>query len=77
MALPRGAGSAPGRAAVPPASVGDFVWDDGDRDGIQDPGEPGLGGVQVVVYDRFGNPVGSTTTNPDGSYAFSCLVPGD
>jgi SdrD B-like domain len=57
--------------------VGDFVWVDGDQDGIQDPGEPRLGGVQVVLYDHLGNTVGSTTTDPSGLYAFSCLAPGD
>ena len=29
--------------------IGDTVWFDRDRDGNQDPGEPGLGGVQVTV----------------------------
>src|SRR5690606_14695099 len=30
-------------------SVGDFVWVDVDRDGIQDDGEPGIPGVTLVL----------------------------
>lgn len=30
-----------------PASLGDFVWNDQDSDGLQDPGEPGVGTVTV------------------------------
>src|SRR5204862_338321 len=31
----------------PAVSVGDFVWVDSDRDGVQDPGEPGIAGVTL------------------------------
>ena len=31
----------------PPASIGDFVWNDLNGDGVQDAGEPGLFGIQV------------------------------
>ena len=34
---------------IPPATIGDFVWDDADRDGLQDPGEAGIAGARVVV----------------------------
>ncbi|MCB9296620.1 MAG: DUF11 domain-containing protein [Lewinellaceae bacterium] len=59
------------------ASLGDFVWDDEDRDGIQDVGEPGIGGVTVNLLDGNGNFLQTTTTAPDGSYSFTELVPGD
>jgi protocatechuate 3,4-dioxygenase beta subunit len=62
-----------------PASIGDFVWNDQDGDGVQDSGEPGIGGVTVTLTgtDGQGNPVTlTTTTNPDGSYNFPNLVPG-
>ncbi|MCB0593029.1 MAG: DUF11 domain-containing protein, partial [Phaeodactylibacter sp.] len=59
------------------ASLGDFVWDDEDRDGVQDVGEPGIGGVTVNLLDGGGNFLQTTTTAPDGSYSFTNLVPGD
>jgi hypothetical protein len=56
------------------------VWNDLDGDGIQDAGEPGIGGVKVVVYDSDGNPVPGAEfyTNPDGTYSFDSqtLPPG-
>ncbi|MCB0573675.1 MAG: hypothetical protein KDC61_03815, partial [Saprospiraceae bacterium] len=63
-----------------PASIGNFVWEDLDADGEQDPGEPGLQGVPVTLTgtDGQGNPVNkTTTTDVDGSYLFDELVPGD
>ncbi|HMQ96941.1 MAG TPA: SdrD B-like domain-containing protein, partial [Candidatus Nanoperiomorbaceae bacterium] len=60
-----------------PASLGDFVWEDSDLDGIQDGGEPGIGGVTVNLLDGNGNPIATTTTQPDGSYEFTGLAPGN
>ncbi|HEX6882097.1 MAG TPA: SdrD B-like domain-containing protein, partial [Planctomycetota bacterium] len=31
--------------------IGNFVWHDLDGNGIQDPGEPGLPGVRVLLTD--------------------------
>ena len=58
------------------AGLGDFVWDDLDADGLQDPGEPGIGGVTVWLRDIFGAEIDSVTTASDGSYRFDRLVPG-
>ena len=60
------------------ASIGDLVWRDTNNNGIQDAGEPGVGGVQVRLY-RPGSsvPVATTTTNSSGLYTFTNLVPGD
>lgn len=57
-------------------AIGDFVWNDLDRDGIQDPGEPGLEGVLVLLYDAAGNFLGSDTTDANGAYRFSGLCAG-
>ncbi|MEO0040881.1 MAG: hypothetical protein RL329_329, partial [Bacteroidota bacterium] len=60
-------------------SIGDFVWEDLDGDGIQDPNEPGIGGVRIELTgtDINGNPVTRTvTTNADGSYEITALLPG-
>lgn len=33
-------------------SIGDFVWEDANNNGIQDPGEPGIEGVRVELYSK-------------------------
>jgi len=70
-----------GFVARPKVSVGDFVWVDSDRDGVQDGGEPGIPGVVLVVRgpdgevvtDVNGDPVGPQTTDGDGHYSFDDL----
>nr|WP_262924051.1 SdrD B-like domain-containing protein [Spirosoma liriopis] len=59
-----------------PASLGDFVWVDTDKDGVQDAGEPGLPGVVVVLLDGNNTPIASTTTSATGAYSFTGLTPG-
>jgi hypothetical protein len=66
------------------AGLGDFVWNDLNRNGIQDPGEPGINGATVKLQDAAGNTLATTTTgdNPNtpaveqGYYAFNNLAPG-
>ncbi|MFZ4057254.1 MAG: SdrD B-like domain-containing protein [Ferruginibacter sp.] len=70
------------------ASIGDFVWEDLDRDGIQDAGEPGIAGVSVALLDASGNPVDAdgnsgngiqpltTVTDAFGNYQFNGIAPG-
>ena len=59
-----------------PASLGDYVWEDRNRDGIQDDDEPPVTGVRVILRDTDGNPIRETTTNDQGYYFFGDLVPG-
>lgn len=67
-----------------PVRVGDRVWVDVDGDGVQDAGEPGLPGVVLTLTDTAGDPVtdlagapvGPATTDADGAYAFTGLLPG-
>ncbi len=59
-----------------PATLGDFVWNDMDRDGIQDDGEHGVAGVTVELYECDGKFIDSTTTDEDGYYEFTGLAPG-
>jgi uncharacterized repeat protein (TIGR01451 family) len=58
------------------ASLGDFVWEDYDGDGIQDDGEPGVEGVTVNLKDEDGNIIDSQETGPNGEYLFTELTPG-
>ena len=70
-------------AFVKPASVGDFVWFDPNKDGIQDADEAGVPGVTVTltdgagnpVIDLDGNPVKAVTTDANGMYEFTNLMP--
>ncbi|MFK7845926.1 MAG: SdrD B-like domain-containing protein [Rhodothermales bacterium] len=59
-----------------PVSIGDFVWDDANADGLQT-GESGLEDVVVVLLDGNGLVVAKDTTDAAGAYGFSDLTPGD
>ncbi len=60
-----------------PASLGDKVWLDSNRNGVQDAGEAGVAGVKVILLDASGNPTGITaTTDANGNYSFNDLKPG-
>jgi LPXTG-motif cell wall-anchored protein len=69
---------------IPLVAVGDVVWRDLDHDGLQDAGEPGVGGITVTLLDGNGNPardalgnvVPPVTTGPNGGYVFTDLLPG-
>jgi hypothetical protein len=63
---------------IPPplAKIGDFVWQDLNKNGIQDDGEPGIGGVTVRLLDCAGSELGTTTTAASGLYLFDGLQPG-
>lgn len=61
--------------------LGDFVWDDLDGDGQQDPGEPGVAGVTIKLLDSSGNPVldgngqpRTDVTDSNGEYEFGLLA---
>jgi hypothetical protein len=71
--------------------IGDFVWQDINHDGIQQPNEPGINGVTVQLYQNSiapGNLVATTITaaapagysfagpNPNGYYQFINLDTG-
>ncbi len=55
-------------------SVGDFVWLDVNRDGLQTTGEPGIAGVTVKLLQN-GKVIATTTTNTNGYYGFGSLDP--
>ena len=56
-------------------NIGDFVWHDENGDGIQNSGEPGIPGVQVILYDDGNNVIGVTETDGSGLYSFVDLYP--
>ena len=65
-------------------AIGDSVWLDGDRNGFQNPGEPGISGVTVRLFDAGPDRVvgtgddvlaGTTVTDANGQYIFRNLAP--
>lgn len=59
------------------ASLGDFVWEDKNYNGVQDAGEKGLCGVTVRLLNANNQVIATTTTNNYGKYLFSNLNAGD
>jgi len=64
------------------SSLGNFVWEDMNGNGIQDPSENGLNGIRVVLEDTTGAQISSIFTSNGGSqnrpgyYQFGNLTPG-
>ena len=65
------------------AAIGDYVWSDAGNDGIQDAGEPAIGGVTIDLLadtdgdGSFTDLIATATTTDDGRYLFMNLDPGD
>lgn len=71
-----------------PATIGDYVWNDANTNGLQDGAETGLDGVSVTLFrPGFGADgisgnsddalaVATTTTADGGAYSFANLRPG-
>ncbi|MGH4035863.1 SpaA isopeptide-forming pilin-related protein [Actinomycetota bacterium Odt1-20B] len=59
-----------------PIQIGNRVWYDVDKDGIQDPGEKPVEGATVNLYDEKGNKVASTKTTARGEYYFDSIDDG-
>ncbi|MEM7537942.1 MAG: SdrD B-like domain-containing protein, partial [Chloroflexota bacterium] len=53
-----------------PIEIGNYIWQDDDGDGIQDPCENGLADIDVTLYSITGTVVATTTTNTSGEYYF-------
>lgn len=79
--LYKGAGASFGKAAGlgdvellaenAPIQVGNYVWNDKDEDGLQDPNEAPLNGIDVQLINAAGAVLANTTTNTQGQYYFS------
>jgi uncharacterized repeat protein (TIGR01451 family) len=74
-----GSGNNFGETSSTTATIGNFVWEDLNNNGQQDPGEPGLGGLSVTLFNattnaQAGAPVVSDT---GGSWSFTGLAAGD
>lgn len=58
-------------ADLPPIEIGNRIFADNDRDGIQDADEPGIAGVNIELRDSGGTLLATAVTAPDGSYYFN------
>ena len=58
------------------AGLGDYVFEDKNRNGVQDAGDLAIAGVTVQLLDAAGAQIGTTTTNGVGFYEFLGLTPG-
>lgn len=66
-----------------PVRIGNLVWLDTDNDGVADPGETPIAGVEVRLFlddgdgvfddDVLAGPVAITTTDADGNYWFDAV----
>ncbi|MDP2433897.1 MAG: SdrD B-like domain-containing protein [Pseudomonadota bacterium] len=61
----------------PSASIGDKVWFDFNKNGVQDSGEFGVQGVLAKLVNAGGNVIATQSTDSNGDYLFSNLTPGD
>jgi protocatechuate 3,4-dioxygenase beta subunit len=52
-----------------PIEIGNYVWVDGNQDGIQDPSEPPFANIQVTLTCN-GTQIGTATTDANGHYYF-------
>ena len=64
---------------VPPAlgEIGDRVWNDADRDGLQETGDGGLASVTVRLLTSDDATVATGATDFQGLYSFTGVLPGD
>ncbi|WP_457804765.1 SdrD B-like domain-containing protein, partial [Staphylococcus aureus] len=54
-------------------NLGDYVWEDTNKDGKQDANEKGIKGVYVILKDSNGKELDRTTTDENGKYQFTGL----
>jgi uncharacterized repeat protein (TIGR01451 family) len=67
------AGAAVVRSDTSVAAMGSVAFSDLNRNGIHDPGEAGIAGIQVILTDSHGSAPVSMNTDSAGEYLFSDL----
>jgi hypothetical protein len=65
-----GLGAIAYQAANAPIQIGNLVWFDGDRNGVQDPADVRLPGATINLLDATGKHVATTKTDAAGEYYF-------
>lgn len=62
--------------AVDGAQIGDRVWLDSNRNGVQDPGEAGMAGITVTLHLSGMGVITATTIDAAGIYTFTDVISG-
>lgn len=61
----------------PTCAIGDRVWEDKNKNGVQDGGEPGVANITVKLFScSTSTPLFTTKTDHDGKYLFGSIVAG-
>tara|TARA_R110002049_G_scaffold2750_2_gene21366 strand:+ start:63783 stop:68864 length:5082 start_codon:yes stop_codon:yes gene_type:complete len=60
-----------------PASISGYVYRDNSDDGIRDASEQGIAGTTVTLVDSSNRSVAQTTTDANGRYEFTGVMPGE
>ncbi len=63
-------------AVADTSTIGDFVWLDADRNGLQDENELGVEGVAVFLLDAAGGELARDVTDKFGAYEFAGVAQG-
>ena len=54
-----------------PIEIGNYVWYDANENGVQDPGEKPVDGLEISLVDEFCNIIATSVTNGAGEYYFN------
>lgn len=71
-----GFGDLIGRCGLPSIQLGNLVWFDENKNGIQDAGEQPVANLPLQLLDENCDMIASTTTSAEGQYVFSDLQAG-
>lgn len=66
-----GLGDLVGNCKFAPIEIGNYVWEDTNKDGIQDACESGIENVRIELYNISGDLIAFDTTDAKGQYYFS------
>ena len=63
-------------AKIVPSSISGIVFLDQNNNGIQDAGDLGIANITIALLNSVGTVITTTSTNTNGAYSFTSLLPG-
>jgi hypothetical protein len=79
VTVPAGGSAVVDQGSYELGTISGTIWNDADRDGLQDATEDGIGGITVVLWELSGSKpveVDRAVTGADGTFDFENLPPG-